>query len=190
MALHRHIRHARWLIPGLLALLLAACSSQQYRTGPAVAELVIHQPLTIPPGDGRLFLQGGKAFSHWPDEYSPHCSLELYNLNPQPFTLQPGRYPITAIQDYETPIVMIAGTRYAGLTLHASVSDDGDSPEDIMLGYHFWFAREVDPNLTHMTCLGALDAPWLAQAPSVAEINQLLGPIGSIHLLQPHRNLH
>ncbi len=185
----RLIRMLRWLAVPLLGLLLSACSSQYFRQGPAVAELALHQAITIPPQQGRVFLQNGRVLPGWPDEYSPHCSLELYNLNPLPFTVQPGNYPITTIQGYETPIVMIPGIRYAGLILSESVSDDGDSPEDIMLGFNLWFASEVDPNLTHMTCLGALDAPWEAREPTLAEINQLLGPLGSLRLLRPDRLL-
>lgn len=190
MSHHHPLRIPRWLTLGLLGLLLSACNSQYYRSGPAVAELVLRQAITIPQNAGRVFLQNGKVLAGWPDEYSPHCSLELYNLNPLPFTLPPGSYPITLIQGYETPVVMIGGTRYAALTLSGSVSEDSDSPEDIMLGFHFWFARGVDPNLTHMTCLGALDAPWEAREPRLAEINQLLGPLGQLRLFQPHRTLH
>lgn len=167
-------------------LALAACNSDYYRTGPAVAALELKQEIIIPAGEGRVFLQRGKVLPGWPDEYSPHCSLELYGLNPHDFSVAPGEYPVTHIQLYSTEVVLVRPARYAS----AAVDSDDSSPSDIMLGYHFWFAGSAGAEPRHMTCLGALATPWEAEEPTVAQINELLGPLGNLQLHRPHRVLH
>lgn len=171
----------------LTALTLSACNTAAYRQGPAVAELVLNQAITIPAGEGRVFLQRGKVLPGWPDEYSPHCSMEMYNLNPNDFQVAPGSYPISHIQLYMTEVVMVKPSRYA---LFVSIESDDSSPSDIMLGYHFWFSSSIGSEPRYMTCLGALAAPWEANEPTMAEINELLGGLGSLTLFQRHPNLH
>lgn len=183
MDTHTPHRLVHWLTLCLLGLLLAACSSDYYRKGPAVATLELKQEIVVPAGSGRVFLQRGKVLAGWPDEYSPHCSMELYNLNPTDFHIAPGSYPVTHIQLYTTEVVMVKATQYAQAV---SVDSDDSSPSDIMLGYHFWFASSIGSEPRYMTCLGALDAPWEATEPTLAEINALLGPLGQMTLHQRH----
>lgn len=174
-------RLPRLALPLAIAL-LAACSTAQYRQGPAVATLELKQEINIPATEGRVFLQQGKVLPGMPDSYSPHCSLEMYGLNPQDFSIAPGDYPITHIQLYHTEVVMLKPVSYAA----ASVSSDDSSPSDIMLGFHFWFADSIGAEPRRMTCLGALAAPWEANEPSLAEINALLGGLGRLTLHSRH----
>jgi hypothetical protein len=175
----------------LLPILLAAALGTGCATRPAppvpVTQLVLNQPISVPEGRARVYLQDGAVVGGI-DEFRPHCALEIRQVSGPPRTVPAGVYPVTRVQDVTTPIVLAApGRQLAGVGFGVgigsgalSVSNREDGYADIFEGYHFWLADSAGVGLMRLTCLGARAQPVDVAPPTRAEMAQALGKLGRL----------
>jgi hypothetical protein len=171
-----------------LAGLLGGCAHAPPGPGSKrITSLVLDQPVAVPEGRARVFLQDGELVRRF-NEFRPHCALEIRHLSGPPRTIPAGTYPVTRVQRDVVDVVFTGPERdvaAAGLGLHlfAGRGDDG-SPSDIFEGYHFWLADAADVGLMRMTCFGVRAAPWEVEPPSIADVNRALGDYGRLETAQ------
>ena len=164
--------------------LLAACQqspvldeeSPRSRIAPG-SVLVLHEPLSVPVGHARVFLQDGKVRAKRRiDMYYPHCNFELRTLSDAPQTIHPGRFTIKAIRWNEEMVVEHGPAR-------PYYTDAGSGDVSVSLITRLLQHRleaPQQPELMRLTCHGGFAEPWRAQFPSVAQIRQVLGELATI----------
>lgn len=169
----------RLVLWGGLVVGLSACqfapvtddSSPRSRLAPG-SLLVLHEPLVVPVGHARVFLQAGAVVSKRQlDTGLPHCNFELTTLSDAPQVIRPGRFTITAVHWDEEWVVHYGppGWRYTD-------SDGADNAAPLITRLlHHRLAAAQQPELMRLTCHGGFDDPWYAQFPSVRQIRQALG---------------
>lgn len=175
-----------WLLPATF-LLLAGCAAQPFGREPGGAPQVLQlrQDVAIPEGRARTFIQHGRIVRSL-DEFDPHCALEIRHLHGPPRTVPAGLYPISRIQQVVTEVVYgLPSTRLAqtsfGLGLRVGKGIDWDtSPPEIFEGYHFWLVDTANVGLLRLTCFGARAEPYEAEPPTLAELREVLGAIGTL----------
>lgn len=168
-----------------LAGQLIACSSeliQFYQQGDSGYRLTLNKPLTISPGQARVFLQEGRAFASGLDEYQPHCSFEVRHLSDSPQIIHADTFVVSRIQTLIEEVVQYQPVMLAALGSLTLGADIDSSPSDIFRGYHFWLRSDHQPNVLRMTCRGALAPPWDAYPPTHAEIEYAISHIATLEL--------
>lgn len=178
-------------------LLLAGCAGSARVPGPGpITTLVLNQPISIPEGRARIYLQDGKL-TRGVDEFTPSCGLEIRQVSGPPRTVPAGRYAVTRVQELSTEVVFNGVERQvarAGVSIgvgsggfgigigigSSGMDDGGDSPSDIFEGYHFWLADSARVGLMRLTCLGARAQPVDVEPPTRAEMARALGKWGRL----------
>lgn len=180
----------RLLIVVSLATLLAGCPQQTvrvdmhtnvYRT---LAGSSVHllQPLEVPPGRTRLFIQHGKVLKgNSADQYDIQCNFEVEDLSKQVQRIEPDTFLIDKVQAVTEPVVLARPVMVAGMGLGLDGLGD-DSPSDIFQGYNFWLSSPRQPQVMRLTCVGAYDTPVDAQPPTLEEIQETLAGIARIEV--------
>jgi hypothetical protein len=171
---------------------LAGCNSaalkdpsSPYAKVPIDTSLEIKQPITVPPGSTRVFVQLGKITRGF-NRYAPNCNIEVAKIdwdNPQ--SIEPGVYRIARVQRsteevVEARTVMVASI---GSQIAKGGPDDGGATL-IYQGYHFWLDGP-DPNVRRLSCRGAYADPANAQPPSINEIRQAIGDLMTLGSVEP-----
>jgi len=180
------------LMPLLAAALAAGCATHPVPPPAPVTRLVLNQPVTVPEGQARAYLQDGAVVPRI-DEFRPPCALEIRQVSGPPRTVPAGVYPVTRVQDVTTPIVLAAPPRQlAQLDIGVGVgigvgsgaifvsNRDYDGYADIFEGYHFWLADSARVGLMRLTCLGTRAQPVDVEPPTRAEMAQALGALGRL----------
>ena len=178
------------LLPTLLTtVLIAGCATRPLPPQAPITRLVLNQPITVPEGKARAYLQDGAVVARI-DEFRPHCALEIRQVSGPPRTVPAGVYPVTRVQDVTTPIVLAApSVQLAGVGIGIGigvgsgsvfVGNRYDGYADIFEGYHFWLADSARVGLMRLTCLGSRAQPVDVEPPTRAEMAQALGSLGSL----------
>lgn len=181
------VRLAALGVSVLAAVLTLACAPRP--TPVSFSQLIMKQPVSIPDGAARAFIQEGTVVSRV-DEFTPHCALEIRRITGAPRTIPAGTYRVTRIQDVQTPMVLaIPGQQFAGVGFGVNIGIGmgsvgigawGDSYADVFEGYHFWLADSAQVGLMRLTCLGARAQPVDVRAPTRAEMAHALGNLGAL----------
>ncbi|MBK1723922.1 hypothetical protein [Thiocystis violacea] len=175
----------RWTVVSLASLLLSGCQTLVRESIPgdwveisAGSLLRLHRPVQIPVGRARAFFPsrgtaGGDA----------SCALEVRRIDQEQVqTIAPRQIPITRVQHEVALVSQVApppgGERWFRLAGYG----DGGGSQMVRFGYHFWLHDSQDPNLMRLTCLGRLDDPASTRAPTLAEIQAVLGDQASLEI--------
>ncbi|MBE0510038.1 MAG: hypothetical protein IBX49_04860 [Gammaproteobacteria bacterium] len=138
--------------------------------------IVLHQPLTVPVGHTRVFLQDGELREkHRLRIYYPHCNFELRTLSDAPQIIRPGRFVVSGISWDEELVVEY---RQGGL-LRVNGGGDGYAPQTNRVLHHR-LATPQQPELMRLSCHGGFADAWQVAFPSVSEIRNTLGEYVSI----------
>jgi hypothetical protein len=138
--------------------------------------VVLQQPLTVPVGHTRVFLQDGELREkHRLRIYYPHCNFELRTLSDAPQIIRPGRFVVTGLSWNEELVVEY---RQGGMQRVSDAGDDYAPPINRLL--HHRLAAPAQPELMRLTCHGGFADAWQASFPSVSEIRHALGEYVSI----------
>lgn len=169
----------RWYLGGaLVATLTIACAAspgERPARLPVGTTVVLNQPLTVPAGQARVFLQGGRVIERVRlRQYYPHCDFEIRQVSDGSAGIAPDRFTVTAVTEGEEPVVMRQTLHYAGLRL-SDMQQDGVSMVSRYL--HHWLHSPRQPQVLRLTCHGGFDFPGRAQLPTVAEIRYALGEV-------------
>ena len=177
-------------IPALLVFvaLLAGCANPGLQTADSPyaperltgATFVLAQPVTVPAGKARAFLQDGNVVRGF-DQYRPHCALEIRSVQHDGFELAPGEFYIYRVQHSLEQVVDSGARQFAGtLTgFHLGRLIDGGSAS-FHEGYHFWLEAPGRPEVMRLSCYGTYDQPPDLRPPSLTEIRAVLGSLGEI----------
>lgn len=170
----------------LFTLPLVSCNetalrdpSSPYARVPVDSSLDIKQPITIPPGTTRVFIQLGKI-SRGFNRYAANCNIEVKKIDwAEEQSVEPGIYRISRVQPVTEEVVegqaiLVASLYGIGLMADGGMDDGGSTL--IYEGYHLWLDGP-DPNVRRLTCRGSYDEPSSALPPSINEIRQALGDL-------------
>lgn len=140
---------------------------------------VLHQDVSIPAGQARLFLQdgeivGGRSF------YRPHCNLQIDSVRHSGFPISAGSFDVTRVQ---RSTVKIASAESPLLTATTMVWGSLRSNSDRFFdGYHFWLASDAQPAVMRLTCYGIYERPGRLRPPTLQEIETVLGQVGALQV--------
>ena len=176
-----------------LALLLAGCqksatvkeqSAQSYRQLQG-ATLVLKEPIRIPPGKARVFLQDGGSTQGTLlggsfNQYRPHCGFEVQRIDHEGFTIRAGEFRISRVQHSLQPVVMAQPVRLAALQLAGGY--DGQGSGGYHEGYHIWLESGDQPEVMRVSCYGVYAERPDLYPPTLEEIRQALGQAAEIRL--------
>jgi len=150
------------------------------------ASLILKEPLEVPSGKARVFVQDGKAVGDRSgllggafDIYKAHCGFEIQSVSHDGITIQPGTFIVTHVQLSLQPVVMAPPIRLAGLQLASGIEGRG-STATYHEGYHFWLSSETQPEVMRLSCYGIYNNPSTLEPPSLQEIRKVLGPVAQI----------
>ncbi len=175
------------LINVALVALLTACAvpvvkdegSSASRVGVG-SRFVLHQSLTVPDGQARVFIQGGRVMGKIElNQYLPHCNFEVEQLSDGNTTIEPDTFNVTGVATgwdrvvaAEFPLRLAADTERYEYRSH--------SPLSRTVRHRLHSPRQ--PGVMSLTCHGGFDEPALAEYPSVRAIRQALGELVSLEL--------
>jgi len=176
----------------LAVSLLSGCAtnvaqdpSSPYYQVPPGSMLKLNHSIEIPPGRARVFIQHG-AVSVIFDHYAPNCNVEVDRLDYERVQyVKPGEYPIRRVQRSVEEVVQQRPVRVAALgpmtdmLASGEAGDGGDGTSNIYEGYHLWLDDRTG-NFTRLSCRGAFAYPVDARPPSIDEMQEALGEIGSL----------
>ena len=173
-----------------LLLLLMGCApttmttkdpANPYYMPPAGTKIQLNQPVTVPAGVARVFIQRGQLVNKMAfDRYVPSCNFELNSLSDKPQTIAPETFLVVRVQQEMSEVVQLeAPIRVASLKL-AGKNDSGLPM--VTHSVHLWIGSDLQPNLRRLTCRGAFDDMPTAYPPSIIEMRAALGNIAEIIL--------
>lgn len=174
----------------LLALLLMGCASSTmiakdpgnpYYLPPAGSKIQLNQPITVPSGATRIFIQRGQLVEKMTfDRYVPSCNFEVSTLTDRPQIIDPETFLVVRVQQEMSEVVQLESpVQVASLNL-ARIFDSGLPM--VTHSVHLWIGSDLQPNLRRLTCRGAFDDMPKAYPPSIAEMRAALGKIAEIIL--------
>lgn len=147
----------------------------------AGADFILDQPLTVPAGRARVFMQDGTVVRGF-DQYRPHCALEIRSVQHDGFEVAPGVFRITRVQHSLEQVVDAGGRQLArtlpGVWLGGLI--DGGGSASFHQGYHFWLDAPQRPQVMRLSCYGTYDQPPDLRPPTLTEIRTALGRLGRI----------
>ena len=169
-----------------LSVLLASCNeaalrdpSSPFARVPVDSSLEIKQPIMIPPGSTRVFIQLGKI-SRGFNRYAANCNIEVNKIDwGQEQSIEPGVYRVSRVQAVTEEVVeaqpfLVASLHGIGMLADGGMDDGGSTL--IYEGYHLWLDGP-DPNVRRLTCRGSYAEPSRALPPSINQIRQALGDL-------------
>ncbi len=164
----------------ILLLALAGCAAMapRYQGGDTGYRFILHQPVTIPAGRARVYIQDGKVLSGF-DSYEVSCSLEVRTLARKARTVKPDTFVVYRIQQF---FEEVAAARWRPVQLASLklTSVFGSGPSDIYRGYHLWLHSDRQPDVLRLTCRGVFAAPWRAYPPTYEEMVETLGKVADL----------
>lgn len=143
------------------------------------ASLELMQPLTVPAGRARVFIQDGRAGTAF-DQYRAHCALEIGSVQHDGHTVQRDTFRITRVQHSLQQVVMREPVRLAAVGLLPAGLFDGRGGAAYHEGYHLWLGSEQQPEVRRLSCYGSYDEPPDLRPPTLREIAEALGGIARI----------
>jgi hypothetical protein len=170
----------------------SACSSlvvtdpaSPFYVPPVGSRVVVKQPLTVPPGKTRVFLQYGQIIPRSErDDYAVNCNFEINTLSDSPRTIEVGSYTVSRSLRRSDDIVSREPLRVAasgGLAGVMMFRSDGGTPvlfEEAVLT----LTSTPPTDVRELACRGAMDEPTEMRLPTLAEMRQALGAYATIEV--------
>jgi hypothetical protein len=182
--------YVKKLAPGLIPfvlLVLAGCQQTLIKTNAGYqpessdSYIVLNKSIVIPPNSARAFFQYGKLI---PDArlnlYATDCELQINTVLEVPQTVQPGKFNIIRIIQDQSPIVILQPVMYAAIGV---VWGYNSSPVDIKRFYTFRLESESQPLVRAVICRGVQDTPFMAELPTLEEMQAAVGEYIQFNLL-------
>jgi len=179
---------AERLMLALVALSLSGCAlfevepntASPFYAVPEGSVVEIHEPITIPPGNTRAWLQRGRV-SAGQDWWYPACNLEVNTLDRERAqTVAPGRFDVIRVQQLEYAQLQTPPTGATPVALRADYNGGGVTW--MWRGHHLWLSSEEQPDVRRLTCVGIYSRPFGVRPPSIDQIREALGTVATLHL--------
>lgn len=187
-------RAVRWLLWVSLWLSLAvgsACSSwlvmdssSPFYVPPVGSRVMVKQPLTVPPGKTRVFLQYGKVIPRSErNDYAVNCNFDINTLSDSPRTIKVGVYTVSRSLRRSDDVVSREPLRLAALGSLAGMMLRGDGGTPVLFEEIVLTLTSTPPtDLRELACRGAMADPSEMQLPTLAEMRQALGDYATIEV--------
>ncbi len=146
-----------------------------YGTFPVGTRLHLLKPLTVRPGQARVFIQNGKVTGAR-NEYAVFCDFEVCALSEETQVIAADDFLITAVRPGFTEVVMDWRPRWL-----ASSSADY-SPAMISRYFYFRLGSDHQPGVMRLACYGGFDDPPWAYPPRMDEIRDTFSGIADFRL--------
>ena len=166
----------------LLAVTLSLCACQsatgfRYPTGPTpepvVTSVTLNQELHIHADYASVYIQSGQArATNSAGEYHPHCILEVRTLAPVQRTIHPDTFIVTGIRRDR----FMTGLEGLMLASGAAAATSNPVMSTTTLSLH----SDRQPDVFRLSCQ-QLDEPFWAHHVSLAEMQQALGDVITLH---------
>lgn len=165
-------------------VLLVGCQATGSRTGYYSSplqpgdEVIMLKALTIPSGQARIYLQGGKTVSYGgSNQYEPFCYFLVRDPLPAEQQIKPGTFVVHSVWLDETTVSVEYPVR---LAVAFSIGGGGSrSP----IAYQFHIAlKAADQQDVTLVCSGAFDMPITAAPIRLPEVRQALGDYAEVRV--------
>lgn len=144
-----------------------------YQPGSSDSFIVLNQSVVIPPNSARAFFQGGELIPNARlNLYAVDCELQINKVMEVPQTVQPGKFSIIRIIQDQSPIVLSQPVMYAAMGIARGYNS---GLVDIKRFYTFRLESESQPLVRAVICRGAQDTPYMAELPSLEEMQTAAG---------------
>lgn len=176
------------LLLAWVALILSGCAlfevkpdtASPFYAVPQGAVVEIHQPITIPAGNTRVWLQRGRV-GVGQDWWYPACNLEVNTLDRErDQTIAPGRFEVVRVQP--TQYTQLQTPPAAVMPVGFRADYNGGGVTWMWLGQYLWLSSAEQPDVRRLTCLGVYSVPFTARPPSIDQIREALGTVATLHL--------
>ncbi len=173
------IRACFYILLPMLILAVSGCANLNSGDYPGMfpvgTRVHLLKPLTVRPGQARVFIQNGKVTGAR-NEYAVFCDFELRALSEKPQVITPDDFLITAVRPGFTEVVMDWRPRWL-----ASSSADY-SPAMISRYFYFRLGSDRQPGVMRLACYGGFDDPPWAYPPRMDEIRDTLAGVVDFRL--------
>ena len=182
----------------ILSVLVSSCNLPPYNPNsvrhlvPVGSSLRLAQPIEIPAGKSYVYIAGGKImpFQNYNtvDIYKPYCEFTLSEVADKPRLIQPDRFVITKIVEWENYYGMRSGTLYAraggssvdirtGAQIRMSIGtwDDG-GPSTIMYATILSLHSGNQPQVKELVC-GHWEEAGKVEAITLDQLKSALGQL-------------
>jgi len=172
----------------VLVLFITACQqapvrdedSQWMRVTPG-SSIVLHQMLTVPKGQARVFLQAGKVVVKTRlNQYHPHCNFEVRSVSDGNLRIEPASFLVTDVATGEEEVVM--GPSVLRPAVQRVSFETADDSNMISLYVRHRLHSPHQPQVMRLTCHGGFAEPNEADYPSVSDVRRALGNIATVQL--------
>lgn len=170
----------------LLVVALSACSTapvpvtSPYYQIPPGSKLLLKQAVTIPPNDGRVYIQYGKVVSpKEKDDYHAHCWFLSWKVLDRAQPIKPDTFTITYSQQLEEVVSRQPDHLYAMNGMLGMDYDGG--PMALVYSTEMHIHSDRQPDIRRFICSHWED-PNDAQHLTVAEMQKAMGHIAQIQL--------
>lgn len=139
------------------------------------SQLLLNQPLTVPAGHARVFLQHGKVRAKTRlRRFEPHCNFETEQVSDGRLVIAADSFVVTARVEDEVEIVhRRSPLRPAAFRL----SGEADIPPQLNRVIHHRLHSARQPWVMRLSCYGGFADPFDVVAPSVHDIREALGEL-------------
>jgi len=172
------VKIREWLVL-LVALGLAACQSAGLQAGrfgnpvSAGTELELVEPLPVPAGLARVYLQAGEVRRYGDiDQYQPFCYFLMDAPAPLARTIQPARFTVRSVVLREQDVRLQRPVRVAGWGGAVGISDGLGV---IAFETHMLLDAPDPAAPGRLVCSGAFAPPFEAEPIRLAEMRLALG---------------
>lgn len=163
----------------LVSLGLVACQSAGLKTGyysnpvGVGTELELVEPLTVPDGLARVYLQSGEVHRYGSiDQYRPFCYFLMHGPAPLARDIQPGTFVVRSVTLREQDVGLAVPVRVASRGVFGL---GGDGPLVIAFETHMRLDVGDRKEPARLVCSGAFAAAAEAAPIRLAEMRQALG---------------
>ena len=137
------------------------------------SRIILHQAITVPAGDARVFMQEGKVTGKVAlNQYLPHCNFEVRELSDGNARIEPDSFLIIALQ--------VGSDRVVSNGMPTRLAVDLDmyqfhSPSPVSRYVKHRLQSTNQPEVMNLKCHGGFDEPALAEYPGIRAIREALG---------------
>lgn len=164
--------------------LVVTDSASPFYVPPVGSRVVVKQPLAVPPGKTRVFLQYGKVIPRSErDDYAVNCNFDINTLSDSPRIIEVGSYTVSRSLRRSDDIVSREPLQLAASGVLAGIMfrHDGGTPvlfEEVVLS----LISTPPSDVRELACRGAIAEPPEMRLPTLAEMRRALGAYATIEV--------
>ena len=172
-----------------LSLILTACTTTPYPVTspyyqiPPGSQVLLKQPLSIPPNQARVYIQYGKVISAKDKEkYYPHCWFLSWKVLDTSQTIKADSFTVIKTEKFENMVQTPTWYQYAGIYGGIGIGmKQDDGPTAVEYTTRLTIQSDTQSGIREFAC-NHWDHPVDGEHLTVAEMQKALGDIVEIKL--------